>query len=300
MLMLIDAPGLWYRAFYALPSSMRSPDGLQINAVRGFFDGIATLVRNHSPHDVVCAVDNDWRPQWRVDLLSSYKAHRVADDGDEEEPDSLGPQIEIIIELLAAAGIPTIGADNYEADDVLATLASRSQGPVDVVTGDRDLFQLIDDSSQVRVIYLGPGIAKAAVYDEAAILARYGITASQYVLFAVLRGDPSDGLPGVKGVGDKTAAKLLNEYGDLDELVTACSDPQSSLTPRVRKAILGAQSYLGAAVPVVRTVRDIALPEIGATPRDKPKDGAALTQIASRYGLGGSMTRFQQALWPDA
>ncbi|MGH8795120.1 MAG: 5'-3' exonuclease [Stackebrandtia sp.] len=296
MLMLVDAPGLWYRAFYGLPSSMRSPDGVQINAVRGFCDGLAVLLRKHRPDKLVCAVDFDWRPAWRVELLPSYKAHRVADDGAEAEPDELGPQVEIIGEMLDALGIAVVGASGNEADDVLATLAARAGEPVVVASGDRDLFQLVDDAARIQVVYFGRGVANAETYDEAAVRKRFGVEASQYVDYAVLRGDPSDGLSGVKGIGDKTAAALMGAHGCLRGLVDAAADPDSALKPRVRAAVTEHAEYLAAASRVVRTVSDAPVAHVDAALRAAPADADALGKLAERYGLANPIERLGKAI----
>ena len=296
MLMLVDAPGLWYRAFYGLPSSMRGPDGTQINAVRGFCDGLSTLIRNRNPDGLLCAIDVDWRPAWRVELLSSYKEHRVAADGSEEEPEALGHQVQIILELLRCLGIPIVGAAGFEADDILATLATRETGPVEIVTGDRDLFQLVDDSHPIRVIYIGRGIAKAETYDDAAIRQRFGVAAAQYADFAVLRGDSSDGLPGVKGVGDKTAAKLIGEYGDLTALLKAAESPDTPLAARVRNGLTEAAEYLAVAPEVVRTVSTVPVPPVTADLPTEPADAAGLEELTRRYGLANPVTRLVDTL----
>ncbi|HIW60874.1 MAG TPA: 5'-3' exonuclease [Candidatus Stackebrandtia excrementipullorum] len=296
MLMLVDAPGLWYRAFYGLPSSMRGPDGTQINAVRGFCDGLSTLLRNRRPTGLICAIDANWRPDWRVKLLPSYKAHRVAADGGEEEPEALGHQVEIILQLLARLGIPTVGAEGFEADDVLATLATRQAGPVEVVTGDRDLLQLVDDSHPIRVIYIGRGIAKAETFDDAAVRQRFGVGAAQYADFAVLRGDTSDGLPGVKGIGDKTAAKLITEHGDLAALQAAVATNEEAFTARVRNGLTAAAEYLAVAPEVVRTVTNLPIPAITADLPTEPADADGLNELTSRYGLAGPVTRLGQTL----
>jgi hypothetical protein len=207
-LLLVDAASLYFRAYHGIPeSAARAPDGAPVNAVRGFLDMLATLIRGRRPDRVICALDADWRPAWRVALLPSYKAHRLAPGGGQEEvvPDGLVPQIPVILDLLVALGIPALGAAGYEADDVLGTLATREPGPVEVVSGDRDLFQLVDDGKPVRLLYCGRGVAKLEVFDDAAIRARYGVPAAGYADFAALRGDPSDGLPGVAGIGEKTA-----------------------------------------------------------------------------------------------
>ncbi|MGH8882053.1 MAG: 5'-3' exonuclease [Stackebrandtia sp.] len=296
MLVYVDAPGLWYRSFYGLPSSLRGPDGTQINAVRGFIDGLATLIRNHNATGLACAVDNDWRPAWRVELLPSYKTHRLADSGGEEEPEALPHQVAIITDVLTAWGIPVIGVDGYEADDVLATLAARTGQAAGVATGDRDLFQLIDDTTGIRVIYIGRGVAKAETLDDAALFARHGVHAHQYVDFAVLRGDPSDGLPGVKGIGDKTAANLITTHGDLDTARAAAADPATTMTPKVRRALTEAGDYLTAAVKVVRTADDAPVPQVDTALRTQPADPDTLDALSEKYGLGSCLKRLREAL----
>lgn len=294
--MIVDAPGLWFRSFYGVPSSVRAPDGTPVNAVRGFVDGLATLIRAYGPSELVCAVDLDWRPQWRVDLLPSYKTHRLAESGEEEAPDELGPQVEVIGEVMAALGVPMVGSAGYEADDVLATLAARASGPVDVVTGDRDLFQLVDDAREVRVVYIGRGIAKAEAFDDTGVRERFGVEPGQYADFAVLRGDPSDGLPGVKGVGDKTAARLITEFGSLEGLIEAAAAGVKSVTPRVRTSLADAAEYLKAAPAVVRTVADVPLPEVDAALPVEPVDPDALEELAVRWGIGSPLGRFRAAV----
>lgn len=296
MLLLVDAPGLWYRSFYGLPSSLRGPDGTQTNAVRGFLDGLATLIRNHHATGLACAVDTDWRPAWRVKLLPSYKTHRLADTGGEEEPEALPHQVAIITDLLTAWGIPTIGAADYEADDVLATLAATTTDPVGVVTGDRDLYQLIDDTHNTRVIYLGKGVAKAEAMDDAALFARYGVHADQYVDYAVLRGDPSDGLPGVKGIGDKTAANLMATHGSLAAARRAAADPDATMTPKVRKALTESGDYLDTATTVVRTATDVPLPAVDTRLRPDPVDGDTVDELTRTYGLANNIKRLREAL----
>ena len=229
-------------------------------------------------------------------LLPSYKAHRVAADGGEEEPEALGHQVEIILQLLARLGIPTVGAEGFEADDVLATLATRQAGPVEVVTGDRDLLQLVDDSHPIRVIYIGRGIAKAETFDDAAVRQRFGVGAAQYADFAVLRGDTSDGLPGVKGIGDKTAAKLITEHGDLAALQAAVATNEEAFTARVRNGLTAAAEYLAVAPEVVRTVTNLPIPAITADLPTEPADADGLNELTSRYGLAGPVTRLGQTL----
>ncbi len=203
-LMLLDSAALYFRAFYGIPAdSMTAPDGTPVNAVRGLLDMIARLVRARRPGCLVACLDADWRPAFRVAAIPSYKTHRANPDGTEQVPDALTAQIPVILQVLAAAGVAMAGAPGYEADDVIGTLAARADGPVDVVTGDRDLFQLVDDARQVRVVYTARGMSRLEVVDEAAVAERYQIPGRSYAAFAALRGDPSDGLPGVPGVGGR-------------------------------------------------------------------------------------------------
>ncbi|HEY0717659.1 MAG TPA: 5'-3' exonuclease, partial [Streptosporangiaceae bacterium] len=214
-LMLLDTASLYYRAFYGVPDTVTAPDGTPVNAVRGLLDMIARLVRARQPARLIACMDEDWRPAFRVAAVPSYKAHRVAHGNDEQTPDALIPQIPVINDVLAATGLAVAGAAGYEADDVIATLAVGANQPVDVITGDRDLFQLVDDAREVRIVYTVRGLNNLDVIDERAVADRYKIPGRAYADFAVLRGDPSDGLPGVPGVGEKTAAALINKFGSL-------------------------------------------------------------------------------------
>jgi 5'-3' exonuclease len=301
--MLLDAASLYFRAFYGVPTSVTSPDGRPINAVRGFLDMTARLLTTHGPDRLVACWDDDWRPAFRVEALPSYKAHRVAPEGGEEVPDELSPQVPILVEVLAAAGIDRVGAPGYEADDVIGTLATRARRPVDVVTGDRDLFQLVDDARGVRVLYTARGIGDIELVDEAAVAAKYGIPGRAYADFAVLRGDPSDGLPGVAGVGAKTAAALINEFGDLAGIRAAVARtvvPRPPLTAALLKKLHAAADYLDSAPVVVAVAKTIDLPPIEGTLPRTPADPAALGALAERHGLDSSLRRLGAALgWPE-
>ncbi len=245
--MLLDTASLYFRAYFGVPDSFKAPDGTPVNAVRGLLDFIARLVTDYRPTHLACCWDNDWRPQWRVDLIPSYKAHRVeapvraAAPGDahweEEVPDPLEAQIPVIVEVLEAFGIAIVGADGYEADDVIGTLATGAGMPVDIVTGDRDLFQLVDDEAEVRVLYTARGVGKHERITGDVVREKYGVAAGQYADFATLRGDTSDGLPGVAGVGEKTAATLLGRFGDVAGILAAAGDP--GLGPRAGTAPQG-------------------------------------------------------------
>ncbi|SDG08728.1 5'-3' exonuclease, C-terminal SAM fold [Blastococcus aurantiacus] len=300
--MLLDAASLYFRAFYGVPTSVTTPDGRPINAVRGFLDMTARLLTAHGPDRLVACWDDDWRPAFRVEALPSYKAHRVATEGEEEVPDELGPQVPILVDVLAAAGIDRVGAPGFEADDVIGTLATRARGPVDIVTGDRDLFQLVDDDRGVRVLYTNRGIADLETVDEAAVAAKYGIPGRAYADFAVLRGDPSDGLPGVAGVGAKTAAALINEFGDVAGIRAAAARTvvaRPPLTAAVLKKLHAAADYLDRAPVVVAVAKDIDMPAVeGDLPRS-PADPATLAGLAERHGLQSSLGRLGAALgWP--
>src|SRR3954452_6123315 len=261
--MLLDAASLYFRAFYGVSTSVTSPDGRPINAVRGFLDMTARLLTTHSPDRLVACWDDDWRPAFRVEPLPSYKAHRLAPDGGEEVvPDELAPQVPVLVDVLAAAGIARVGAPGYEADDIIGTLATRARGPVDVVTGDRDLFQLVDDARGIRVLYTARGISDIESVDEAAVTAKYGIPGRAYGDFAVLRGDPSDGLPGVPGIGAKTAAALIERFGGVEAMVAALDRGVHEGFPAgARTKLEKAREYLVAAAPVVRVRDDVPVPE---------------------------------------
>jgi 5'-3' exonuclease len=301
-LMLLDTAGIYFRAFYGVPDTVTAPDGTVVNAARGTLDIIARLVSQFQPTHLIACWDDDWRPQWRVDLIPTYKTHRVAEVVEvgpdvEVVPDPLTVQVPIIAESLRLLGIPIVGAPEHEADDVIGTLASTATMAVDVVTGDRDLFQLVDDARGVRVIYTGRGMANLEILDGAAIEAKYSITPAQYAAFAAMRGDPSDGLPGVAGVGEKTAVGLLREFGDLDGIIAAAADPSTALSPAVRAKLLAASDYLAVAPAVVNVVRDLDLPSVDATIRPLSADQVdAARTFSTRWGLDSAMTRILAAL----
>ncbi|WP_328321691.1 5'-3' exonuclease [Streptomyces sp. NBC_00388] len=299
--MLLDTASLYYRAYFGVPDSVRAPDGTPVNAVRGLLDFIARLVQDHRPDSLVACMDADWRPQWRVDLIPSYKAHRVAQEteqgpDEEDTPDTLAPQVPMIEQVLDALGIARVGVAGYEADDVIGTLAGRATGPVDIVTGDRDLFQLVDDARGVRVLYPLKGVGSLQLTDEALLREKYGVTGQGYVDLALLRGDPSDGLPGVPGIGEKTAAKLLDAFGDLDGIMAAAGDPASALTPSQRRKLDEARPYVAVAPKVVRVASDVPLPPFDPALPSEPRDPATLEQQAALWGLGGSLQRLLSTL----
>jgi 5'-3' exonuclease len=296
-LLAVDAPSLYFRAYFGVPeSAAKAADGMPVNAVRGFLDMLATLIRTRRPDRVVCALDADWRPAWRVALLPTYKAHRVAYGDQEVVPDGLERQVPVILEVLAAVGIPAFGVAGYEADDVLGTLAATQPGPVEVVSGDRDLFQLVDDARPVRLLYCGRGVAKLEACDDAAVRGKYGVPAAGYADFAALRGDPSDGLPGVAGVGEKTAARLVERYGSLAGILAALDDPAAGFAPGLRTKLVAAKDYLAVAPQVVRVALDVPLPAMRPQLPPAPVDPDALMALADRWNLAGSCRRLVEAI----
>jgi 5'-3' exonuclease len=284
-LLLLDGASMWFRSYFGVPSSIKAPDGRPVNAVRGFIDSMAVVITQQRPGRLAVCLDLDWRPQFRVDLIPSYKAHRVA----EEEP---------------AFGIPTAGAPGFEADDVLGTLAAAERNdPVVVVSGDRDLLQVVaDDPVAVRVLYLGRGLAKATLFGPAEVAEQYGVPEDRagpaYAELALLRGDPSDGLPGVPGVGEKTAASLLAQHGSLEQILAAAEDPKSTMAKGLRAKLRGASSYIEAAGQVVRVATEA--PVTLSTPSDKlplhAADPQRTAELATQYGVGSSISRLQKAL----
>ncbi|MFV2119255.1 5'-3' exonuclease [Streptomyces sp. Act-28] len=300
--MLLDTASLYFRAYFGVPDSVRAPDGTPVNAVRGLLDFIARLVRDHRPDDLVACMDADWRPAWRVELIPSYKAHRVAVEtepgapDEEEVPDTLSPQVPVIEAVLDAVGVARVGVAGYEADDVIGTLAGRAAGPVDIVTGDRDLFQLVDDARGVRVLYPVKGVGTLQVVDGEWLRGKYGVDGPGYADLAALRGDPSDGLPGVPGIGEKTAAKLLEAFGDLAGIMAALDDPTAGLTPAQRRRLDGAREYVAVAPKVVRVADDVPLPPFAPALPAGPRDPRAVDALAEKWGLGGSLERLLAAL----
>ncbi|MFN8196153.1 MAG: 5'-3' exonuclease [Nocardioidaceae bacterium] len=301
-LMLLDTASMYFRAFYGVPDSFRAPDGTPVNAVRGLLDFIARMVSEYAPSHLVCAWDNDWRPQWRVDLIPSYKAHRVeyvvpgAAPDVEQVPDPLEAQIPVIRDVLAAFGICVAGADGYEADDVIGTLATGAGMPVDVVTGDRDLFQLVDDAAGVRVLYIARGVSRHERITDAVVRDKYGVAPGQYADLATLRGDASDGLPGVAGIGEKTAASLLRKFGDLPGIIAAAEDPDSDLTAGPRARITAAADYLEVAPRVVAVARDLELGDLDTALPHTPDDHTRLISLSEQWGLESPLARLVTAV----
>lgn len=322
-MLLLDTASLYFRAFYGVPATLRAPDGRPVNAVRGLMDFIASLITQYEPSHLACCWDNDWRPAWRVGLLPSYKQHRVAEPDQtgigemsrsantavEQSPDDLAIQVPMILDVLAAAGLPVIGHDDYEADDVIATLAetaatgsgrpaSTGAVPTDIVTGDRDLFQLVDDDRGIRVLYVARGVGRHERVDNAWLVNRFGVSASGYRDFAILKGDPSDGLPGVAGIGEKTAAGLIGAHADLEGVLAAASRPGTTISAGIRNKLATAIDYLAVAPQVVGVVRDL---DLDVTLEDlvlahETAQPDRFDELTRSLALGGSASRLRGAL----
>lgn len=291
--LLVDAPSLVYRAYFSTPDTVRAPDGRGVNAVHGFFGMLARLVGDHDPDRIACAADLNWRPEWRVRLVESYKRHRTEPGNVQQTADAaLAHQVPIAFELLVRLGVVVAGHPDYEAEDVIGTLAARATGRVAIVSGDRDLFQLVRDPD-VYVLYPRRGVSVMDRVDEAYIAERYGIPGRAYRDYAVLRGDASDGLPGVRGIGEKTAASLVSRYGSLAAVVAAAAETpvRSAALGKVRREL----DYVERAERVVTIATDVPLPEVDLTrPRPAPDD--ALLASATELGLAGAVRRLVAAL----
>ena len=295
-LMLIDSATLWYRAYYGMPDTLLSPSGEPINAVKGFIDMTARLVNQYKPDRLALCLDGDWRPSWRVELFPDYKSNRVLDDGEEEEPDLLTPQIPIITDFFDALGIPLIGADDYEADDVIATLSRTEAGPVRIVTGDRDLFQLVDDDKDVKIAYLAKGISAHDLVDTKWISMKYQIHGERYGFFSMIRGDASDGLPGIRGIGEKGAAAIAQEFSSMIELIDAAKSSDSRLKPIHQKKILEDLEYAKNATRLVTCVTDVRLPKVDLVTPKEPASRKELAELVDEYGLKTNLQRLESAL----
>jgi len=296
-LMLLDSASLWYRAYYGMPDTLLSPSGMPVNAIRGYLDMTARLIGMYSPDRIVACIEGDWRPSWRVDIFPAYKANRLEEESDEEEePETLTPQIPILLDLLDAFGIPMLGVDDYEADDVMATFAVREKGPIRVVTGDRDLFQLVDDKRDVKVVYLAKGISQHDLVDVAWVSEKYGIPGDRYALFAMFRGDPSDGLPGVRGIGEKGAALIASNFASVEQALAAAHAEHEVLPKSLAKKIIDGTEYLKIAPTLVNCARDVAIPKMDISLPQKPADLSEIYSMKDEYGLGASVDRLISAL----
>ena len=295
-LMLLDSASLWYRAYFGMPDTLLSPSGEPVNAIRGYLDMTSKLISIYKPKRLVACIEGDWRPSWRVDLFPEYKANRLDVEGEEEEPDTLGPQIPILLDLLEAFKIPIVGVDDYEADDVMASYTVSEPGPIKIVTGDRDLFQLVDDKRKISVVYLAKGIANHDLVDLRWIAEKYDIPGERYALFAMIRGDASDGLPGIRGIGEKGAAIIAKQFENLEEVMLAAKNNDERLTPNARKKLLESADYARIAPKLVHCALDVPLPKLNIELPKRPNNLDEIYQYQKDYGLGASVDRLIAAL----
>lgn len=289
--LLLDASSLMFRAFFSIPPSVRSADGRPVNAVHGYLDMTAHLVATRGPDEVIHCYDDDWRPAPRVASYKGYKAQRPPD------PEGLPEQFGVLREVLAAAGFTQADAPSWEAEDAIGSLcAAFPDGDrADIVTGDRDLIQLVRDPA-VRVLFTVRGVSNLRVLDEAGVEEKFGVPASRYAEFATLRGDPSDGLPGVRGVGEKTARQLVRAYRNLDALVADANAPRRTGAPLQRSASL--RAAIRDATPYLTAMRDVVPIRIDLETRTwrEERDETRLDELAERHRLTGPVRRLRAAL----
>ena len=295
-LMLLDSASLWYRAYFGMPDTLVSPTGQPVNAIRGYLDMTSRLLVKYQPNRIVACLEGDWRPSWRVELFPDYKLNRLDEEGAEEEPDTLGPQIPILLDVLDALGIPLLGVDDYEADDLMATFSVKQPGPVRIVTGDRDLFQLADDERDVKIVYLAKGISNHDLVDLKWIQDKYQIPGDRYALFAMIRGDSSDGLPGIKGIGEKGAMVIANLFKTMPEVMQAAAGADERLSANIRKKLLESSQYAAIAPKLVGCALDVAIPEMEISMPKKPKSIEKIIKLKDEFGLGASIDRIMSAL----
>lgn len=296
-LLILDSATLYYRAFYALPEKMTAPNGNPHNAIRGFLSMLTKLITLHHPSGIVAAWDNDWRPAWRVELVPSYKTHRLeVTSGQEEVPDTLSPQIDAIAAILDAWGVARIGIDGFEADDVIASVAAQHQGRCFVVTSDRDLIQVVTDRVSL-LLQVSGGVENWPVLDPDAIESKYGVSPKNYLSMAALRGDSSDGLPGIPGIGDKTASALVNAYANLDALIKASDtpNPDKPLTPRLAERISAGAHYLEAAMAVITAETRLPVSAWSVEVPYEPVDMQTLNDLALSWGVEKYVDELLQA-----
>ena len=295
-LMLLDSASLWYRAYFGMPDTLLSPAGMPVNAIRGYLDMTSRLLVKYKPDRLVACLEGDWRPSWRVELFPDYKLNRVDDEGQEDEPDTLGPQIPVLLDVLDSLGIAMVGVDDYEADDLMATFSVKQQGPIRIVTGDRDLFQLVDDKRDEKIVYLAKGISNHDLVDLRWINDKYQIPGDRYALFAMIRGDSSDGLPGIRGIGEKGAANIANQFSSLGEVMKAAETSDERLTANIRKKLLEIAAYAAISPKLVGCALDVSIPQMEISIPLKPKSMKKIEELKEEYGLGASIDRIVSAL----
>jgi 5'-3' exonuclease len=289
--LLLDASSLMFRAFFSMPTSVTAEGGIPVNAVHGYLDWTANLIGSRHPDGCIHVYDDDWRPAPRVAAYQGYKAARPPD------PEALPRQWEILREVLDAFGQPQADAPGWEAEDAIGSLCARGvkADRFDIVTGDRDLIQLVKDPT-IRVLFTVRGVSELRVLDEAGVLERFGVPADRYLEYAILRGDPSDGLPGVRGIGEKTARALVLAYPTLDALVQDAAAPR-----RTGKLLQRSPTLCGSirdSVDYLDTMREIVPIRTDAKIRtwSGERDDQLIDELAKRYSLGGPTTRLRKVL----
>nr|WP_275901764.1 5'-3' exonuclease H3TH domain-containing protein [Brevibacterium zhoupengii] len=259
-MVLIDTPALYYRAFYSVPDSIVNDEGQPVNAVRGVLDAVAQMIRRFNSPRVVATMDADWRPAFRTAIMPEYKAARVKDaEAGTEIPPELDAQLPIMTDVLRAAGIPIAEVDGTEADDVIATMAAQSRTPVVIVSPDRDLLALIDSASDVSVLRPRKGGEWEAI-SQPDLPEAYGVPdGTRYRELAAMRGDPSDGLPGAPGIGEKTAATLLANFGSLESIIKAAKAgvKTGGLSPKRAATLIEEEETLHKTIEVMRCLTDV-------------------------------------------
>ncbi len=289
--LLLDVSSLTYRAFFAMGDVMATPAGRPVGAVSGYLDMVTRLMVSRRPHEVVHAYDHEWRPVARTDLYPAYKSKRPPD------PEGLPEQFTMLRQVLDLAGMPQAQTRGWEAEDAIAALCLQSAGDdlVEIVSGDRDLIQLVRDPV-IKLLFTVRGVTDLLELDEAAVLERYGVPADRYAEFAILRGDPSDDLPGVRGVGEKTARALVQTYGSLDELLADAAAPEPREGPLKGKPALRAR--LRESVEYVAAMQQL-VPVNATAPIDRwqgERDDEALEALGEELGIRGPIRRLRAAL----
>ena len=283
---LLDVSSLTYRAFFAMKDGLFTQDGRPIGAVHGYLDMVAQLVAKRRPDEVVHVYDHDWRPVERTRIEPRYKAHRPPD------PEGLPEQFVILRQVLDLTGMLQAQTEGWEAEDAIGAFCVEASEAdrVEIVSGDRDVLQMVRDPV-VKVLYTLRGVSELIEYDEATVLEKYGVPASRYAEFAMLRGDPSDGLPGVLGVGEKTARDLVTRYPSIEAILAAAEAGDPTLKPALRDKLAGARDYLERMQRLVPVNADAPL-SLWAGDRDD----AALHALSITLGIKGPVQRLLAAL----
>jgi 5'-3' exonuclease len=289
--LLLDVSSLMYRSFFAMGDDVRSPDGRSIGAVHGYLDMVRRLIVSRRPDEVVHVYDHEWRPMARTDIYPGYKSKRQPD------PEGLPEQFPLLHQVLDLTGMPQAQTEGWEAEDAIGALCARADPTdrVEMVSGDRDLLQLVRDPG-VKLLYTLRGVTELREFDEATVLEVYGVPADRYADFAILRGDPSDDLPGVRGVGQKTARELVLAYPTLDDLLadTAASEPWPGPLkgkPALRARLREAAQYIAAMRRIVPVNADAPLDVWRGT-----RDDDALAALAEELGVRGPVQRLVAAM----